>query len=126
MKLIFNSEEINDIFAIGIKGLGLTNIDKESMVVEIKQTRGEGGDTYASVECNKKVIEDNECTVRRELDMHGSACRAFKPSNDGDDIQTEQEVDTTLKDAIEFGSDSSEAISVKPESDQPLSSIFNK
>ena len=126
MKLIFNSEEINDIFATGLNELGLTNIDRKSVVVEIKQTRGEGGDTYANVEFSKKVVEDINCSVIREFDIHESACRAFEPSNDGNDIQTEQEIDTTLKNAIEFDSDSSKAIGVKPESDQPLSSIFNK
>ncbi len=124
MKLIFNSEEINDIFATGLNELGLTNIDRKSVVVEIKQTRGEGGDTYANVEFSKKVVEDINCPVKREFDMPEIAPCGNKPHIAGDNIPAEQEV--YISDEAKLSSDDViEDDNIKPESSKPLSNIFN-
>ena len=50
MKLILNQAEINSAFGCRLEELGLANINKSSIVVTFKSTRGAEGSTEAEVD----------------------------------------------------------------------------
>ena len=125
MEISFNSKEIDSIFAAGLKDIGLTNINKESLEVTIKQTRGEGGDTYAIVKFSKN-----------EKDSNCDNCKGVCDRSEPEEILSNAEYETIigfadkvtngasgLMESVEALPDDDDSVNTPPES---LDDIFSK
>ncbi len=92
MKLILSQEEINAAFGCRLQELGLANLNKSSIVVTFKSTRGVDGSTEAEVD-----FEFNEPTVTAMSTTENSpvaTASAKEPANDTPDAAPNTDPDS--------------------------------